>query len=128
MKNTERLIISGVHMELTDALKSMVAEKVEKLFKHEDQIIRVRVELEYQANKSKKEQFIAKGHVEVNGPDMVVAEASDDLYKSIDQMVLKLDRMRRQRARLSRVKRKQPKDVDIPADLPKVTRRSKKTV
>ncbi len=126
MKSAERLIISGVHMELTDALKNIVAEKVDKLFKHEDQIIRVRVELEYHANKSKQEQFIAKGQVEINGPDMVVAEASDDLYKSIDGMVLKLDRMRRQRARLSRVKRKQPKDIDIPAALPKVSR-SKKT-
>ena len=42
----EKVIISGLHMDLTDALKSTVLEKTEKLFKHEERIIRVRVDLE----------------------------------------------------------------------------------
>ena len=51
---------------------------------------------------------------------MIVSVASDDLYKSIDILVDKLDRKLRRHSRLERVKRKQPHEVDIPADLPKV--------
>lgn len=116
------IIISGVHMDLTDALKTIVNEKAAKLFQHEDRIIRLRVELENVVNRKdgKKRDFVAKGHIEINGPDLVVSAESNDIYKSIDQMVQKLDRKLRRRARLHRVKRKQTHDIELPAQLPKV--------
>lgn len=120
--NNKEVIISGLHIDLTEALKNLVNEKTEKLFQHQERIIRMRVELEYNLNKGhgKTEEFIAKGHIEIDGAPMVVSVASEDLYKSIDQMVIKLDRKLRRRSRLHRVKRKQPHEVDIPAQLPKV--------
>jgi len=120
--NNKEVIISGLHMELTEALKSLVHEKASKLFQHEERIIRMRVELEYNQNKGsgKAEEFISKGHIEINGAPMIVSVASEDLYKSVDQMVNKLDRKLRRRSRLYRVKRKQPHEVDVPAHLPKV--------
>lgn len=120
--NNHEVIISGVHMDLTPALKEMVKNKVAKLFQHEETIIRVRVELTANAHKGDHQQeFIAKGHIEINGPDMIVAEKSDDLYKSIDGMVIKLTRKLRRRSRLIRVKRKHAhRELDIPASLPQV--------
>ena len=120
--NHKEVIISGLHMDLTESIKHIVKEKAEKLFAHEDRIIRLRVELEFNENKGKgkKEEFIAKGHIEINGPPMIVSVASNDLYKSIAQMVDKLDRKLRRRSRLNKVKRNQLHGVDIPADLPKV--------
>lgn len=108
-------------MELTEALKDSVREKAERLFNHENRIIRLRVELEYNDNKGrgKEKEFIAKGHIEINGAPMIVSVASNDLYKSIDQMVDKLDRKIRRRSRLLKVKRHQTHPVDIPAVLPK---------
>ena len=121
MKNNE-VIISGLHMELTAAIKNLVEEKTEKLFAHEARIQRIRVELEYNENKGKgkNEEFIAKGHIEISGPPLIVSEATEDLHKSIDLMVDKLDRKLRRRSRLIRVKRKMTKEVEIPAQLPKV--------
>lgn len=119
MSNHE-VIISGVHLDLTEALKNIVNEKAAKLFKHEERIIRLRVELEYDPNRAHQGEYIAKGHIEINGPTLVVSASSNDEYKSIDQMIEKLDRKLRRRARLSRVKRKGLHDVDIPASLPKV--------
>ncbi len=119
MSNHE-VILSGVHLDLTEALKTVVLEKAEKLFKHEERIIRLRVELEYNQNKTREEEFIAKGHIEINGPPLIVTEATADLYKSVDLMVEKLDRKLRRRARMYRVKRKQTHDVEVPASLPKV--------
>ena len=44
--NNHDLIITGIHMDLTDSLKQNVTEKAERLFRHEDRIIRIKVELE----------------------------------------------------------------------------------
>ena len=115
------IIISGLHLDLTDALKATVSEKMEKLFRHENQIIRIRIELEYNSNVTRQKEYIAKGHIEINGPDMIASVESEDLYKSIDLLASKLDRMIRRRSRLKKVKRNHPHDVEIPAEIPKAT-------
>lgn len=115
------LILTGRHIELTDALKRFVEEKVEKLFRHEDRIIRIRFELDYDNNHNKDRPFIAKGIIEINGPQMVVSEATHDMHKSIDEVVQKLDRKIRRRSRLNKVKRNHPHEVELPAELPKVS-------
>ena len=114
------VIISGLNIDLTDAIKNVVKQKAEKLFEHEDRIVRMRVELEYDAHKNThKNEFIAKGHLEVRGNDHIAHAETDDLYKSIDDMVNKLDRMLRRRSRLKKVKRKDTHVIDIPAEIPK---------
>ena len=121
INGSSKLIISGNNMDLTDALKNLVEDKVERLFRHESHIIRVRVDLEYDPHSSShKNEFIAHGHIEINGPDMTCTAQSDDMHKSIDDMVNKLDRMIRRRSRLRKVKRKNTHGVDIPANIPKV--------
>ncbi len=118
--HSNEVIITGRHLELTKSLKNIVQEKARKLFHHEHQIIRFRVGLEYNQNVTRKNEFIAKGHIEMRGPGMNVTAESDDLYKSIDIMVDKLDRMLRRKSRLNRVKRKITHGVEIPAVFPKV--------
>ena len=104
----QNVILSGLHLELTDALKSVVHEKTERLFRHEDSIIRVRVELECSARStSHSNEFVAKGHLELKGTTITISTASEDLYKSIDDLVNKLDRGLRRRSRLRKVKRRQ---------------------
>jgi putative sigma-54 modulation protein len=88
----KEVIISGVHVSLTDALRERVHKKMEKLFGHAGKIIRIHVSLEYIQNRSKDDEFVAQGEVEVNGPNIVARASSDDLYKSIDMMANKLDR------------------------------------
>ena len=113
------VIITGRHIDLTDALKNIVNEKAVKLFNHDDNIIRLRVELEYNQNVTNLKEFIAKGHIEMRGPGLNVTAETEDLYKSVDLMVNKLDRMLRRKHRLNKVKRKDTHNVEIPADIPK---------
>lgn len=120
VKDDNEFILTGIHMELTDALKNIAKEKVSRLFRHEDRIVRLRVELEYDKSRAHENEFIAKGHVEIQGPNLVCSVATDDCLKSIDQMVDKLDRMLRRRSRLRRVKRHNKHPVEIPAEIPKV--------
>ena len=122
MKKSTRLIMSGENLELTNSIKQFIIEKSEKLFYHNEKIIRMRVEVKYDQHKSShQKEYLAKGHLEVKGNAHNVTEASNDLYKSIDQMVLKLDRMMRRRSRLERTKRKQPHGIDLPAYIPKIS-------
>ncbi|MBE6414631.1 MAG: ribosome-associated translation inhibitor RaiA [Verrucomicrobiaceae bacterium] len=100
------IIISGQNMELTESLKASVQSKMAKLFTHDDRIIRLRIELSYKPNKSHHNEFWAKGHIEIQGPDMIITVASDDMYKSIDELIVKLARKIRRRHRLERIKRK----------------------
>ncbi|MDR0590721.1 MAG: ribosome-associated translation inhibitor RaiA [Puniceicoccales bacterium] len=86
------IIISGVHLDLTDALKKIVSEKAEKLFRHEGRIVRLRFELEHATSRNPAEEFVAKGHIEIQGPDIIATAISDDLYKSVDLLIQKLDR------------------------------------
>jgi putative sigma-54 modulation protein len=120
--NNNELIISGRHLELTESLKTFVREKTEKLFRHEDRIVRIRIELEVDRiqTRAKDYLFTAKGIIEIMGPDMVASETSEDMHKSIDLLVSKLDRMIRRRSRLAKVKRNHPHSVEIPALLPKI--------
>ena len=117
--NNNEIIISGNNLELTQALKDDVINKMSKIFTHEDKIIRLRIDLEYSPNKRKENEFIAKGRIEINGPDMIVSAQSNDMYKSIDELAVMLARKIRRRHRLSRIKRDTVQNIDIPAAIPK---------
>jgi putative sigma-54 modulation protein len=117
--NSHELILSGIHVELTESMKSYAREKVEKLFRHEEQIVRIRIEIESDQTASKSDKFTAKGHVQIQGPDINISVSSDDAYKSIDLLADKLDRGLRRRSRLRKVKRNHPHSVEITDMLPK---------
>ena len=40
------VIVSGIHLDLTPSMKTFVSEKAARLFRHEERIVRLRVELE----------------------------------------------------------------------------------
>ena len=118
--NPNDLIISGNHIDLTAALKEYVSRKVEKLFRHENRIIRLRVELDGENRLHNERCYTARGLISINGPEIVATDAGPDLYKSIDGMVQKLDRLLHDRSGVRREKRDHPHPIDIPSNLPKV--------
>ncbi len=117
--NQHELIVSGIHLDLTPSLKTYVSEKVERLFRHEERIIRIRVELECDPKQAVSTRFIAKGHVNINGPDLNATVASDECHKAVSLMVDKLDRMLERRNSLNKVKRNHPHPVELDTELPK---------
>lgn len=117
-KNHE-IIVSGIHLELTPSLKTFVREKAERLFRHEERIVRLRVELECDRSLTAGVQFKAKGHIQIQGPDMNATVAADECHKAISLLVDKLDRMLQRRHQLHRVKRNHPHAVDLDAEIPK---------
>jgi putative sigma-54 modulation protein len=99
------VIVSGIHLELTPSLKTFVQEKAARLFRHEEQIIRLRVELECDPRQDKQHHFTVKGHIAIHGPDLNATVSSDEIHKAIALLVDKLDRMLARRASQFKTKR-----------------------
>ena len=95
----ENILVRGIHLEITPALRAAALEKGARLFRHHARIIRVRLDLEHNHTADDSSRFIAKGHIEISGPDLIASVASGDAYKSIDLLIDKLDRMLRERTR-----------------------------
>jgi putative sigma-54 modulation protein len=94
----DRLIVRGIHLELTDALRTAAAEKTARLFRHEDHIIRLRIDVEHDKTQDVNHRFLAKGQIEIRGPDLIASVSSEDAYKCIDLLVDKLDGLLRKRS------------------------------
>lgn len=93
---TTKLLLRGINLKLTEAMKMIFTEKAERLFRHEPRIVRLRIDV---ADESRGgvARFSAKGHVEIGGPDLLATVTTDDAYKSVDQLIDRLDRALRKR-------------------------------
>jgi len=118
-QNHPDLIVSGIHLELTPSLKMFVQEKAFRLFRHEERILRLRVELECDAKERFGARFKAKGHLTVEGSAMNATVESEECHKAVALLADKLDRMLSRRAQLIKVKRHHPHAVEFGAPLPK---------
>jgi putative sigma-54 modulation protein len=103
MKN---VTISGHHLLLTDAIKSLTNHKFRKLFRHAPDMIGAHVELIQEFEHTGHSPFIARARLSIPGNDIVASAASEDLYKSLDLLIRKLDGQVRRRHSLWRSKRK----------------------
>jgi putative sigma-54 modulation protein len=67
-----QLIVTGHHLEVTEALKAHIDAKFEKLARHFDNVADV--------------------HVILSGAKFFAEDHQEDMYSAIDEMVDKLDR------------------------------------
>src|SRR5690606_20265151 len=97
LHSDSKLILRGIHLGLTPAMKAAIEAKSSRLFRHEPQIIRLRIDVEPTPAAGVR-SFTARGHVEISGADLLASIATEDAYKSVDLLMDKLDRMLRRRA------------------------------
>lgn len=120
INNPHEVIVSGIHLDLTESLKDHVKEKMERLFRHEGHIVRIKVELEFDHKHHRDHQFIAKGHIVIHGPDIIATVEADECYKAVDLLVDKLDQGLRRRHGVAKDKRNHPRAIEFPGvELPK---------
>lgn len=87
MNTNPQIIISGSHMELTEILKQTVNSKLKRLLTPNNQIVKIRVDLAYNHRKDSKEDFAAKGHVEIHGTNFNISKDDDNLEATVDKMI-----------------------------------------
>lgn len=91
-----KLIIRGIHLWLTEAMRAALRTKTERLFRHEPRILRLRIDVENDL-RGRLRVFTAKGRVEIAGPDLSAAVTAENAYAAINLLIGKLDRMLRKR-------------------------------
>lgn len=114
-----KLILRGIHLNLTESMKAAIHEKIARLLRHEPRIDRIRIDVELDKTKGALAHFIAKGHIEIGGPDLIASVESDDAYKSVDFLMDKLDGLLRKRHSELKEKRHHPHGVELGGSLPK---------
>ncbi|WP_374086603.1 ribosome hibernation-promoting factor, HPF/YfiA family [Methylomicrobium lacus] len=81
------VIVTGHHLEVTDALKAHVDTKFEKLARHFDNVADVHVILAVEKLIHK-----AEATLQISGAKLFAEDHQDDMYVAIDNIVDKLDR------------------------------------
>jgi putative sigma-54 modulation protein len=82
-----QLSITGRHLEITEALKAHVEDKISKLKRHFDHVTDVHVILSVEKMVQK-----AEATVQISGAKLFAEDHQEDMYAAIDSMVDKLDR------------------------------------
>ncbi|MGC9562247.1 MAG: ribosome-associated translation inhibitor RaiA [Brachymonas sp.] len=86
------LNISGRHLEVTPALRDYVSTKLERILRHFDQVVDVRVTLSILNEKEKERRQHAECNMLVKGDELHVESSQHDMYAAIDDLMDKLDR------------------------------------
>lgn len=86
------LTISGHHLEVTPALRSYVTAKLDRITRHFDQVVDVKVLLSIEKQKEKERRQHAECNIHVKGSDLFAECSNQDLYAAVDELVDKLDR------------------------------------
>ena len=82
-----QISISGHQVDLSEALKSYVTTKFERIERHFDHISSAQVILSLE-----KQRQIAEATIRVSGADLFARAEQDDMYAAIDMLIDKLDR------------------------------------
>ena len=85
--------VNGKNIEITDAIKAYVKEKLGKVVNHYDQIEGIKVILSVIKNPSASGKHVAEVRCTLNNGSVVnVEESAESMYASIDLIADKLDR------------------------------------
>ncbi len=110
-----KIIMQGVHLELTAALQNAIQEKFSVLLRHNSRIVRVNVRLAQEQAHGRNHLFSATGRIEISGPDLVATVKGDEAYSVLDGLVEKLDEQLRERHERRTDKRRQSSADDLAA-------------
>jgi putative sigma-54 modulation protein len=81
------LNLTGLHIEITPALREQVTSKLDRVIRHFDHVTSVHVVLSVDKLEQKAEVTL-----HVKGKDFFAEASNEDLYAAIDALVDKLDR------------------------------------
>lgn len=116
--NDPKLILRGIRVSLTAAMKAALESKAARLFRHDPRILRLRIDVDRDV-RGRTRVFVAKGRVEIAGPDLTASVTHDDAYVAMTLLIDKLDRMRRRRTS-GALRRRTSDDIraHVPAAVP----------
>src|SRR4051812_48182616 len=88
---TSKIIMQGIHVDLTAAMQNIIREKFSVLLRHNEWIVRINVRLHQDQHRGKNHHYTATAQLEMRGPDIVATVKGDEAYSVLDGLVEKLD-------------------------------------
>jgi len=86
------LSISGHHLEVSPALVTYVTSKLDRISRHFDQVVDIRVLLTVDNKTEKDLRQKAECNIHIKGKDIFAESSHADLYAAVDDLADKLDR------------------------------------
>lgn len=86
------IYVNGRNIEITEAIKAYVKEKIGKVTHHYDQIQGIEVVLSVIKNPAASGKHVAEVTCKLNSGAIHCEESADSMYESIDLLADKLDR------------------------------------
>ena len=105
-----QITISGHHIDITDALRNYVHEKLDRIERHFDRVTSAQVILSVEKINQK-----AEAKIHVAGNDLFADAVNDDMYAAIDALTDKLDRQIKKHKEKIADKHRQDKPRDYTA-------------
>ncbi len=86
------LTISGHHLEVTPPLRGHVTAKLERITRHFDQVVDIKVLLSVEQAKEKSRRHKAECTLLVKGGELFAEASHEDMYAAVDELMDKMDR------------------------------------
>ena len=115
-----KILMQGIHLELTPGLQGAILEKFETLLRHNERIMRLNIRLHKDQRMGHDYHYTATAQVELSGPDVVAHAEDTDAYVALDKLSQKLAQLIERRHDRRKDKRNHPHGIELAADLPKV--------
>jgi putative sigma-54 modulation protein len=116
-----KILMQGVHLELTEAMQNVIREKFGRLLGRNEHILRISVRIHQDQTLGTERHYTATAHLEIGGPDLVATVEGKEAYDLIDRLVEKLDQLLQRRHGKRKDNRNHPHAVELEADLPKLS-------
>ena len=91
-----QLTLNGKNIDITDALRDYVNEKLDRIVKHNSQIMNLKVTISVNKNPSVKKNNTAEATCFLNGAVIKIKEDAETMYAAIDLLTDRLDRQVRE--------------------------------
>jgi ribosome hibernation promoting factor len=90
-----QIIVKGKNLEMTEALRQHACDKVSRVEKYFDGILKTEIELSVERNPKITESQVVEVTIFSSGPIIRAKESATDMYQAIDQVTAKLERQAR---------------------------------
>lgn len=114
-----KLILQGVHLELTDALQQTLREKFGRLLSRNEHIVRIEVRVRLDQTLGTEHTYTVVAQIVIGGPDLIASAEGKEAYNLIDEVVEKLEHLLERRQGKRKDNRNHPKPVELGGAIPK---------
>jgi putative sigma-54 modulation protein len=90
-----QIIVKGKNIEVTEALRGYALEKVSKVEKYLDRILKMEIEMSVERNPKIQDNQVVEVTIFSSGPIIRAKESAGDMYQAIDLVSGKLERQAR---------------------------------